>query len=119
MLLANYTPTNDIGELTKLDLTVGEGQEVPEGATITAHYTGALAATGEVFQSSKDFGGPITFSLDQVITGWRDGVPGMRVGGTRRLLIPAEQAYGANPPHGSGIPANAALVFDIELVGIE
>lgn len=98
---------------------MGTGEEVSPGATITAHYTGAVAATGKVFQSSKDFGQPITFGLNQVIKGWTDGVPGMKVGGTRRLLIPADQAYGSHPPAGSGIPVNAALVFDIELVGIE
>ena len=78
-------------------------------------WTGAVAATGAIFQSSLDTGEPVSFGLDQVITGWRDGLVGMKVGGTRRLLIPADQAYGANPPSGSGIPANAALVFDVTL----
>lgn len=119
MQLDNFTPTDDITELTKIDVTEGSGDEVQAGATITAHYTGAVAATGTVFQSSKDFGRPITFGLGQVIKGWTDGVPGMKVGGVRRLLIPADQAYGASPPPGSGIPANAALVFDIELVSID
>lgn len=119
MQLDNFTPRDDITELTKIDIVPGNGEEVQPGATITAHYTGAVAATGNIFQSSKDFGGPITFGLDQVIKGWTDGVPGMKVGGTRRLLIPAAQAYGATPPPGSGIPANAALVFDIELVAID
>jgi len=119
MQLDNFTPSDDITELTKIDLVVGNGDTVQPGATITAHYTGAVAATGTIFQSSKDFGGPITFGLGQVIKGWTDGVPGMKAGGTRRLLIPADQAYGAAPPPGSGIPANAALVFDIELVSID
>jgi FKBP-type peptidyl-prolyl cis-trans isomerase len=119
MQLDNFTPTDNVPELQKIDVKEGTGDEVKPGATITAHYTGAVAATGTVFQSSKDFGRPITFGLDQVIRGWTDGVPGMKVGGTRRLLIPAEQAYGATPPPGSGIPANAALVFDIELVSID
>lgn len=119
MQLDNITPRSDITELTKIDIVEGNGDEVQPGATITAHYTGAVAATGQVFQSSKDFGRPITFGLNQVIKGWTDGVPGMKVGGTRRLLIPAEQAYGATPPPGSGIPADAALVFDIELVSID
>jgi FKBP-type peptidyl-prolyl cis-trans isomerase len=91
---------------------------VKAGATVTAHYTGAVAATGVIFQSSHDTGQPIPFSLNEVIKGWTDGVPGMKVGGTRRLVIPADQAYGATPPPGSGIPANAALVFDIELVAV-
>ncbi len=117
--LDNFTPVNEITELQKIDLIEGSGQAVQPGATITAHYTGAVAASGEVFQSSRDFGKPISFGLDQVIKGWTDGVPGMKVGGKRRLLIPAEQAYGAQPPYGSGIPANAALVFDIELVSVD
>ena len=85
---------------------------------VTAHYTGAVAATGIIFQSSLDSGQPIPFALDQVIKGWTDGVPGMKEGGKRRLIIPADQAYGATPPQGSNIPANAPLVFDIELVKI-
>jgi len=115
----DFTPVDKVTELTKIDLREGTGEEVQSGATITAHYTGAVAATGKVFQSSKDFGRPISFGLSQVIKGWTDGVPGMKVGGVRRLLIPADQAYGASPPPGSGIPANGDLVFDIELVKID
>lgn len=116
--LANFTPVTEVTELQKIDTLVGNGEEVKPGDTITAHYTGAVAATGIIFQSSHDRGNPIAFSLDQVIAGWTQGVPGMKVGGTRRLIIPANLAYGANPPQGSGIPANAPLVFDIELVKI-
>jgi FKBP-type peptidyl-prolyl cis-trans isomerase len=119
MQLDNFTPTTDVPELVKQDIQVGDGEEAKPGATVTVHYTGAVAATGTVFQSSKDFGRPITFGLDQVIKGWTDGVPGMKVGGKRRLIIPAEQAYGSRPPYGSGIPADAPLVFDIELVSVE
>jgi len=90
---------------------------VKPGATITAHYTGALVKNGIIFQSSLDFGKAITFGLDQVIKGWTLGVPGMKVGGTRRLIIPAEQAYGASSP-ARNIPANSDLVFDIDLVAI-
>lgn len=118
-MLPDFIPIDTVPELQKIDLAVGTGDEVKAGDTVTVHYTGAVAASGEVFQSSRDFGKPITFGLDQVIRGWTDGVPGMKKGGKRRLVIPAEQAYGANPPHGSGIPANAPLVFDIELVNIE
>lgn len=105
-------------ELQKIDTIEGTGAVVQPGATIVAHYTGAVASTGVIFQSSYDRGEPIEFSLAGVIKGWTDGVPGMKVGGKRRLVIPAEQAYGANPPAGSGIPVNADLVFDIELVSI-
>ncbi len=116
--LNDFTPVAKIDSLQKIDTVVGTGDEVKAGDTVTAHYTGAVAATGIIFQSSLDGGKPIPFGLNQVIKGWTDGVPGMKVGGKRRLLIPAAQAYGANPPAGSNIPANADLVFDIELVKI-
>ncbi len=119
-LLPNFKPVSNVSKLEKIDLVVGTGEEVKAGATVSVHYTGAVAATGEVFQSSKDFGTtPITFPLSGVIKGWTDGIPGMKVGGTRRLVIPAAQAYGATPPPGSGIPANADLVFDVELVSVQ
>lgn len=116
--LDNFTPTATVDGLQKIDQTIGTGDEVKPGDTVTAHYTGAIAATGIIFQSSHDTGKPIPFSLTGVIKGWTDGVPGMKVGGKRRLLIPADQAYGPNPPPGSNIPANAVLVFDIEIVKI-
>lgn len=116
-LLANFTPMASVPDLQIIDIKEGTGDVTPEGATITAHYTGALVASGKIFQSSHDFGEPITFSLRQVIAGWTKGVPGMKVGGVRRLVIPAGLAYGANSPS-PDIPANADLVFDIELVGL-
>jgi len=116
--LENFTPVADVPQLQIIDTVVGTGAESKAGDTITAHYTGAVAATGVIFQSSHDSGKPVQFGLNEVIAGWTEGVPGMKVGGKRRLLIPAEKAYGANPPGGSGIPANADLVFDIELVSI-
>jgi FKBP-type peptidyl-prolyl cis-trans isomerase len=115
--LANFTPQDSVAELQITDVTVGTGDEVLEGATITAHYTGALVADGTIFQSSHDFGDPITFPLDRVIAGWTKGVPGMKVGGVRRLTIPAALAYGAASPS-ANIPPNSDLVFDIELVAI-
>lgn len=116
--LANFTPVDKVDKLQIVDEKVGTGDTVKAGDTVTAHYTGAVASTGIIFQSSHDTGQPVPFSLDQVIKGWTEGVPGMKVGGVRRLIIPADKAYGANPPQGSGIPANAPLVFDIELVKI-
>lgn len=110
--LADYTPAA-IPELKEVDTTPGTGDTVKPGATVTVDYTGAVASTGVIFQSSKDSGQPVTFPLSGVIAGWSQGIPGMKVGGTRRLLIPASLAYGANPPSGSGIPANADLVFDV------
>lgn len=115
-MLPDFTPVEKVSELQIKDRVAGGGAEVPAGATVTVHYTGALAKTGTVFQSSHDFGKPVTFPLSGVIAGWTQGVPGMKVGGTRRLLIPAALAYGSTPPYGSGIPADADLVFDIELL---
>ncbi len=118
-MLEDFTPVETVAELQIIDRTVGSGETVQPGATVTCHYTGAVAKTGTVFQSSRDFGRPISFPLSGVIAGWTEGVPGMKVGGTRRLLIPAGKAYGSTPPYGSGIPADADLVFDIELVSID
>ena len=115
--LENFEPRTNVTELEIIDTVVGDGDEVPAGATITAHYTGALCNSGMIFQSSHDFGDAITFGLDQVIKGWTHGVPGMKIGGTRRLIIPAEMAYGSASP-AANIPANSDLVFDIELMTI-
>jgi len=116
-VLSGFEPVRKVEKLEILDTVEGTGEEVQPGATITAHYTGALCGSGVIFQSSHDMGRPITFPLHGVIKGWQDGVPGMKVGGTRRLLIPAEQAYGSSSPS-SNIPPNSDLVFDIELVEI-
>lgn len=117
--LAKFEPrTEPVKELEIIDIEVGSGEEVPAGSKITAHYTGALVKNGVIFQSSLDFGDPVTFGLNQVIQGWTVGVPGMKVGGTRRLIIPAEMAYGASSP-AKNIPAHSDLVFDIDLVAIK
>ncbi len=119
-LLQNFTPLgkDKVAELQTIDMVEGDGQEVPEGATITAHYTGALCTDGTIFQSSHDFGDPLTFGLSQVIEGWTTGVPGMKVGGTRRLIIPSAMAYGSARA-AANIPPNSDLVFDIELVAVK
>ena len=117
--LAKFEPrTEPVRELEIIDMEVGSGEEVPAGSKITAHYTGALVKNGVIFQSSLDFGDPVTFGLNQVIQGWTVGVPGMKVGGTRRLIIPAEMAYGASSP-AKNIPAHSDLVFDLDLVAIK
>ena len=116
--LENFTPVESVAQLETTDTKAGEGAEVKAGDTVTVDYVGAVAATGKIFESSKDSGQPATFPLDGVIDGWKQGIPGMKVGGVRRLLIPAELAYGPNPPQGSEIPANAALVFDVTLLSI-
>lgn len=113
--LADFTPVDKVDTLQKIDLVVGTGEEVPAGATVTAHYTGALAKDGTIFQSSYDRGTPIAFPLNGVIAGWTEGVPGMKVGGKRRLIIPYAQAYGDQGRPDGGIPAQADLVFDIEI----
>ncbi len=103
-----------ITELGKVDVTVGSGEEVQPGDCVAALYYGTLATTGEKFDGNYDTGEPIEFSLNGVIAGWTNGIPGMKVGGVRRLLIPSEQGYGAN---GSGpIPANSDLIFEVEIV---
>jgi len=116
--LEGYEPVSGVNELKKIDVNEGSGEEVKKGATVTAHYTGALAKNGVIFESSKDSGQPATFPLSGVIEGWTEGVPGMKVGGTRRLIIPAAQAYGENgsPP---AIGPNEPLVFDIELTAVQ
>jgi peptidylprolyl isomerase len=115
--MAGFDPMPAVTELQIIDIKPGDGEAVPEGATITAHYTGALVKDGTIFQSSHDFGDAISFGLNQVIEGWTKGVPGMKVGGTRRLIIPAAMAYGDRSPS-ANIPPNSNLVFDIELVEI-
>lgn len=115
--LANFEPINKVEQLEIIDVQEGTGEVVPEGARITAHYTGALCKDGTIFQSSHDFGEPITFGLAQVIQGWTKGVPGMKVGGIRRLVIPSDMAYGSVRA-AANIPPNSDLVFDIELVAL-
>ena len=115
--LQDFDPIDTVTELQIIDISEGTGDAVPEGAKITAHYTGALCKDGTIFQSSHDFGDAVTFGLNQVISGWTVGVPGMKVGGTRRLIIPSEMAYGSVRA-AANIPPNSDLVFDIELVAI-
>ncbi len=117
--LADFVPVGNTERLEIIDLVEGTGDVVPYDAKVTAHYTGALAADGTIFQSSHDGPDrPLTFTLKQVIKGWQQGVPGMQVGGTRRLIIPADLAYGSRSP-AANIPPNSDLVFDIELVAIK
>lgn len=117
--LPNFTPLAKVDQLQIIDLKPGSGSEVKAEATVTAHYTGALATNGVIFQSSLDAGQPFVAALNQVIPGWKEGMLGMKAGGERRLIIPAALGYGANPPPGSGIPANADLVFDIILISVQ
>ncbi len=110
-----YIPKGDVTKLVVTDLKKGTGAVVKKGDIITAHYQGTLV-DGIIFDSSYDRGEPATFALDQVIQGWQEGIPGMKVGGKRRLVIPASMAYGESGTN--GIPPNSALVFEIELKAI-
>ena len=100
------------------DTVVGTGDSPQKGKRVSVHYTGRLA-DGKKFDSSVDRGQPFPFRIgaNQVIRGWDEGVKGMRIGGKRKLTIPPDMGYGANgyPPV---IPANATLVFDVELLGL-
>jgi FKBP-type peptidyl-prolyl cis-trans isomerase len=108
--------TTELGDgLIAEDLKIGDGYEVKPGGAVVAHYHGTLKADGKVFDSSFNRGQPATFGLGQVIPGWQKGVPGMKVGGIRRLIIPAKLAYG-DRAMGQDIPANSDLVFIIQLV---
>jgi FKBP-type peptidyl-prolyl cis-trans isomerase FkpA len=106
--------------LEKEDLTTGTGREVKDGDTVHVQYTGTLTS-GKKFDSSYDHGGEpfkVTVGQGEVIKGWDQGLVGMKVGGKRRLRIPSVLGYGAagSPPD---IPANAGLVFEIELISID
>lgn len=111
--ISNFNPPYEITELRFEDTVVGDGAEVQASDTVTIHYTGALASDGSVFDSSVD-GEPATFPLDNLIAGWQEGIPGMKVGGKRRLFIPSALGYGSSGS-GSSIPPNSDLIFDIEL----
>jgi len=104
------------------DTVVGEGAEAKSGQKVTVHYTGWLykdGLRGKKFDSSKDRRDPFRFQLDggQVIRGWDEGVQGMKVGGTRVLVIPASLGYGARGA-GGVIPPNATLMFEVELLAV-
>ena len=103
-------------ELVITDLVVGDGDEASPGATVDVHYVGIEFDTGEEFDSSWNRGESISFPLRGLIAGWQDGIPGMRVGGRRQLVIPPEQAYG---PAGSGHRLSGkTLIFVIDLLGV-
>ena len=112
-------PDSAPDELVLDDITVGDGPEASAGNLVEVHYVGVALSTGREFDSSWDRGEPLTFQLGagQVIPGWDEGVQGMKVGGKRRLLIPAAMGYGARGA-GGVIPPNATLLFDVELLGV-
>ena len=103
-------------DLVISDIVEGDGPEVPEGATVTVHYVGvSWANDGKQFDASYDRGDTISFGLNQVIGGWTQGIPGMKVGGRRMLVIPPHLGYGAQSPT-PAIAPNDTLVFVIDLV---
>ncbi|HUR94850.1 MAG TPA: FKBP-type peptidyl-prolyl cis-trans isomerase [Gemmatimonadales bacterium] len=101
------------------DEAAGQGAEAGQGQTVRVHYTGWLP-DGKKFDSSRDRGEPFEFTLGagQVITGWDEGVKGMKVGGRRKLVLPPQMGYGESgaPPD---IPPGATLVFDVEVLGVQ
>lgn len=119
-LVENNTMQNNEAQGLKIeDLVVGTGAEATNGKLISVHYTGTLT-NGTKFDSSKDRNEPFEFTLGagQVIQGWDLGFSGMKVGGKRKLTIPAELGYGAQGA-GGVIPPNATLIFEVELLGVK
>jgi peptidylprolyl isomerase len=112
-------PTTTPSGLKYQDEVVGTGASPATGKHVTVHYTGKLT-NGTKFDSSVDRGQPFDFviGVGQVIKGWDEGVMTMKVGGKRLLFIPAALAYGSRSP-GAGIPANADLTFEVELLAVQ
>ena len=103
-------------ELVIRDITVGEGKEAVPGATVEVHYVGVEFDSGEEFDSSWNRGESISFPLQGLIQGWQDGIPGMKVGGRRELVIPPALAYGESGFHRL---AGKTLIFVIDLIDVE
>lgn len=116
-----YKTSSQVTKLQTTDLKPGTGQVAKAGDCLIVKYYGTVADSGKLFDENFTKAAALQFPLGKgnVIQGWDLGLIGMKVGGERRLVIPANQAYGTNPPAGSGIPANAALVFDVELLKIQ
>jgi FKBP-type peptidyl-prolyl cis-trans isomerase len=117
---------SDVAELLKTDARAGTGAEAVSGRVVTVHYTGwlyeesAADKKGRKFDSSRERNEPFSFNLGagEVISGWDQGVAGMKVGGQRTLTIPPQMGYGARGA-GGVIPPNATLVFDVELLAVK
>jgi FKBP-type peptidyl-prolyl cis-trans isomerase len=120
-------PTKVVGDgvrtpsgLVYWDIRVGNGEVAKEGRHVRVHYTGWLT-NGKKFDSSVDAGTPFDFTIGngEVIKGWDEGVAGMKVGGKRQLRIPPALGYGAEGTPGGPIPANANLIFDVQLLQVQ
>jgi FKBP-type peptidyl-prolyl cis-trans isomerase len=117
---------DNITSLQVADVKVGTGAAAANGKEVTVHYTGWLYDPktadhhGKKFDSSRDHGEPFTFKLGagMVIRGWDQGVAGMKIGGSRTLVIPSELGYGSRGA-GAAIPPNSTLVFDVELLAVK
>lgn len=116
-LLNDISASGGVTSLRIVDTLPGTGAEAKAGDIVTVNYIGVLP-NGTVFDASQAHGKPFTFTLGagQVIRGWEQGIPGMKVGGTRIVAIPPELGYG--PQSIGQIPANASLIFQVELISI-
>ena len=115
---AQQQTQQQVTNLITEDIKLGTGSAVKDGDTISVHYIGTLL-NGQKFDSSVDRGEPFSFRVGdgQVIAGWEQGILGMKTGGRRRLVIPADLAYGSQAV--GPIPANSPLIFEIELLEIK
>ena len=106
-------------ELVVTDLTEGDGTEATAGSTVSVHYVGVAHSTGEEFDASYNRGAPLDFrvGVGQVISGWDQGVQGMKVGGRRRLVIPPHLAYGDRGA-GGVIKPGETLIFVVDLLDV-
>ena len=114
-------PEGDIPfELGIEDIEVGDGDEATKGTKVSVHYVGVSFSTGEEFDASWNRGEPFTFTVGEggVIKGWDRGVPGMKVGGRRKLTIPSAMAYGARGAGGGVIRPHEPLVFVVDLLSV-
>ena len=103
-------------QLEIVDIVVGEGAEATPGATVDVHYLGVEYDSGDEFDSSWNRGQSINFPLGSLIAGWQQGIPGMKVGGRRKLVVPPQLAYG--PAGGGHQLSGKTLIFVIDLLGV-
>jgi peptidylprolyl isomerase len=103
-------------ELEIVDMVVGEGAEALPGSTVDVHYVGVEYETGEEFDASWNRGASINFPLRNLISGWQEGIPGMKIGGRRMLICPPHKAYG--PAGGGHNLSGKTLIFVIDLLGV-
>jgi peptidylprolyl isomerase len=109
---SDLTPVKD---LISIDLIVGAGDPVKPGSAVTVNYCGLGQTTRTMFDASWIRGAPASFGLNQVIAGWTEGIPGMKPGGRRLLIIPGALAYGPNPPTSAILP-DETLIFVVDLI---